>query len=565
MTSEVWTGLIDSFDDTKGWANRPLEWSRNKAGSRLWSKQRDIKTSVFDNRYTACMSCHDSGKSFVAADIAAWWVDSHPVGTAFVVTTAPTAAQVKTVLWQEITKIHERAELAGRINRGSAPEWFIGSTQVGLGRKPADYNVAAFSGIHALYPLVIIDEAGGVSRAIFDAVDTFATNRNARVLAIGNPDDPTSYFAKVCEPSSDWNVINIDGLRTPNMTREMVEPFPLLKALMEAEGIPYSTEATPSKVRDVLLSPDWVEERIVRWAGVARSQATALPKAKLAKVLLEKTNASQLFTAKVRGQFPPIGGGTNVIPLGWVEAAINRWMDWDDAGRVEQIGRRIVGVDVARTGSDQTVLAVRQGMVIERLDKSNQPDTMETANYAAGLVNWPRSLAVVDVIGIGAGVLDRLREMQREGRIGGEAIGFNASANSGRTDRLREFRFLNDRAAAWWRMRELLDPSQGSTVLLPPDDDLKEELVAPQWSLRTGGVIVVEEKKDVKDRIGRSTDSADAVIQAFWVDGLDAGHIEAGHESGVMGNPVKWAEKTAEGVIRYAGYDAIGDTEDDDW
>lgn len=564
MTTGVWSGLIDSFDDAKGWANRPLEWSREKAGSRLWSKQREIKMSVFNNRYTACKSCHDSGKSFSAADIAAWWIDSHPVGTAFVVTTAPTAAQVKTILWQEMTKIHERAELAGRINRGSSPEWFIGSTQVGMGRKPADYNIAAFSGIHALYPLVIIDEAGGVSKAIFDAVDTFATNRNARVLAIGNPDDPTSFFAKVCEPNSDWNVIHIDGLRTPNMTEEMVRPFPLLKALMEAENIPYSTEATPAMVRDVLLSPDWIEERIRRWAGVNRDQVN-LPPATLKTLLLEKTEASQLFVSKVRGRFPPIGGGTNVIPLGWVELAHNRWDDWEEAGKPDAIGRRIVGVDVARTGSDQTVLAVRQGQVIERLDKSNQPDTMETANYAAGLVNWPRSLAVVDVIGIGAGVLDRLREMQREGIIGGEAIGFNASANSGRTDLLREFKFLNDRSAAWWRMREMLDPSRGSTIALPRDDELTEELTAPQYTVRTGGVIVVESKADVKDRIGRSTDSADAVIQAFWVDGLDAGHEAEIAESGPYGNPIPWSAKAAEGVIRYAGYEAIGDREDDDW
>jgi hypothetical protein len=391
------------------------------------------------------------------------------------------------------------------------------------------------------------------------------------VLAIGNPDDPTSYFAKVCEPNSDWNVIHIDGLRTPNMTRELVigadasrPTFPLLAALMEAEKIPYATEPVPSMVRDVLLSPDWIEERIKRWAGVTKDQAK-LPLVKLRKVLLEKTGASQLFTAKVRGVFPPIGGGTNVIPLGWVELAHNRWDDWEEAGQVGQVGRRIVGVDVARTGSDQTVLAVRQGMVVEKLDKSNQPDTMQTANYAASLVNWPRSLAVVDVIGIGAGVLDRLREMQRTGEIGGEAIGFNASANSGRTDALREFKFLNDRSAAWWRMRELLDPSRGSTVALPRDDELTEELTAPQWELRTGGVIVVESKADVKDRIGRSTDSADAVIQAFWVDGLDAGHMDAGYESEVMGNPIRWSDKTAEGVIRYTGYQPIGNEEDDDW
>jgi len=554
MSGGIFSQAASEWDDDTSDSARPIEWSEKK-GNRLTLVQKAIKESVRDHRYTAVPSCHDSGKSFVAADIVAWWVDAHLTGQSLAVTTAPTSAQVKAILWQEITTIHERAELKGKINRGAAPEWYAGSTLVGLGRKPADYNTAAFQGLHSLYPLIVIDEAGGVARAIFDAVDTFATNRNARVLAIGNPDDPTSYFAQICKPDSGWNVIQIDGLRTPNMTKASVAKQPRLKALMEAEGIPYSEENIPTTVRDVLLSPEWIEERLARWAGVTLDDAP--------ERIVEKAAASQLFLSKVRGIFPPIGGGNSVIPLGWVELAMNRWDDWADAGKPEQVGRRIVGADIARGGQDQTCLSIRQGMVTQRIMRSNTGDTMETTDYVSGLVNWPRALGVIDVIGIGAGVLDRLRQMSREGTIIGDAIGFNASAQSKRTDILMEFKFFNDRSAAWWRMRELLDPSRNSKIALPRDEELKEELTAPTYKVLTGGVIKVEEKDDVKDRIGRSTDSADATIQSYWVDGLDPGHIDAGETSNVVGQPVKFTSQRQEGAFRYAGYTPFGQQEED--
>lgn len=557
MSGGIFTDMAREWDDETSDSAQPIAWSERN-GNRLIDIQKAIKESVRDHRYTAVPSCHDSGKSFVAADIVAWWIDAHLTGQAKAVTTAPTAAQVKAILWQEITTIHERAGLKGKINRGSAPEWFVGATLVGLGRKPADYNTAAFQGLHSLYPLIVLDEAGGVARAIFDAVDTFATNQNARVLAIGNPDDPQSYFAQICKPDSGWNVIQIDGLRTPNMSKARVAKFPILKTLMEAEAIPYSEENVPTTVRDVLLSPEWVEERLSRWAGVTDADLEAGP----ARVV-EKAAASQLFLSKVRGIFPPIGGGNSVIPLGWVELAMNRWDDWADLGKPEQVGRRIVGADIARGGQDQTCLSIRQGMVTQRLMRSNTGDTMETTDYVSGLLNWPRALGVIDVIGIGAGVLDRLRQMSREGSIHGDAIGFNASAQSKRTDLLMEFRFHNDRSAAWWRMRELLDPSRNSKVCLPRDEELKVELTAPTYKVLTGGIIVVESKDDVRDRIGRSTDSADATIQSYWVDGLDPGHIDAGETSNVVGNALKYTSSRPEGAIRYAGYQPFAEQEED--
>jgi len=101
---------------------------------------------------------------------------------------------------------------------------------VAFGRKPADHDQSAFQGIHALNPLILVDEACGVPKSIFDAVDSLATNTNARVLAIGNPDDPSSHFAQICKPGSGWHVIKVSAFDTPAYTGEEVpeELLPLL-------------------------------------------------------------------------------------------------------------------------------------------------------------------------------------------------------------------------------------------------------------------------------------------------------------------------------------------------
>ena len=84
----------------------------------------------------------------------------------------------------DVSKSHTVSSMPGRITLDA--KWYIGQELVGYGRKPADYDQPAFQGIHARYVLVIIDEAGGVPKSIFDAVDVLATNIDARVVAVGN-------------------------------------------------------------------------------------------------------------------------------------------------------------------------------------------------------------------------------------------------------------------------------------------------------------------------------------------------------------------------------------------
>lgn len=518
--NDVWNILAELNEPRPDYLHDPATWLVDKAKEEAWSVQRQILDALVHHRSVAVPSCHGVGKSHIASRAAGWWIDSHPPGEAMVVTTAPTSHQVSAVLWRYINQLHTRAKLAGRINRSPVDQWYIGPELVAYGRKPADYDKSSFQGLHApAGVLVIVDEAGGIQKWLWDAVDSLATDLNSRVLAIGNPDDPGAFFAQMCKPDSDWHVIQVDALRTPNMSAELIAEYPLLTALMKAEGIPYSTEQVSDKLGEALVHPMWVEERLRRWCGISKNAHLERDPEQLGSFVRKRAAASPLFLSKVRGIFPT-DASTGVIPLGWVQQAINRWHDWDDAGRPETMGRRVVGVDVAREGEDETVLAVRQGDVVREIETHVKQDTMETVDNVVGHLGTPQSMAVVDVIGIGAGVVDRLRQLKRKGVIEASVIDFNASAQSGRMDAIGEFKFRNDRSAGWWMLRQLLDPSRGSRLALPDDEALMEELVAVRYKVLNGAVIAVEDKDAIRKRIGRSTDRADAVMQSVWMDGV---------------------------------------------
>lgn len=447
----------------------PVGWIRDMLGEFFWSKQREIAESVRDNRYTAVQSCHDAGKSFCASRLVAWWLSVHPPGEAFSVTTAPTAAQVSAILWREIRRAHRKGKLHGYITSGAVPEWKLPDGEpIGYGRKPADEDQAAFQGIHAMYPLIVVDEAGGVPKTLFEAVDALATNENARVLAIGNPDSSTSYFAEICKPGSGWNVIRVDGLQTPNFTAEAVAEHPALVELFDELGLSPSTEEVPDDLRPLLLSPMWVAERIARW-GVT----------------------SPIFTAKVRGDFPEIGEDVLIDPA-LIRAAQERTLDPGPYA--------ILGVDVARFGTDRSVIVLRRGPVARVVaDNSKQATTETTGHVVVAHREHSADEIRVDGVGVGGGVVDQLVEQ------GYDVVDMQAGAAA-----VDGEHFLNARAEWYWALRERFEA--GDMDLDPDDDDLAGQLGSIRYKFTARGQIQIESKDDMRKRKLPSPDRADGLM-----------------------------------------------------
>ena len=197
-----------------------------------------------------------------------------------------------------------------------------------------------------------------------------------------------------------------------------------------------------------------------------------------------------------------------VIPGDWVQEAMNRWVERPlNPGRIVS-----VGVDPSRGGRDQTVIAMREDWHYHRLQKFEGQD-MKTGNDVAAkvieLAGTSHAPIHVDVIGIGAAVVDALTM-----HIGTRVIPVNVAERASETkDWSGTLAFTNRRAELWWRFRDLLNPANGYKIELPPDSQLKAELCAPTYNLMSTG-IKVESKQDIAKRLGRSTDSADAVIMA---------------------------------------------------
>ena len=425
----------------------PVSFAKS-IGVDLWSKQRELLESVVSHRKTAVHSAHESGKSFAAALAAAWWIESHPPGSAFVVSTAPTDPQVKAILWREIGRMHRLGGLAGRVN---LKEWYIGSELVGLGRKPSEYDATAFQGIHAEYVLLIIDEACGVPQSLWDAGETLVANEFSRVLAIGNPDDPATQFGAVCNPGSGYHVIGISAFETPNFTGEPVSP-----ALARS-----------------LISPMWVEERRKAWG-----------------------ESHPFWTSKVLGQFPAVSQ-IGMIPPALVLAAQARTL-------APSLPNQL-GVDVGG-GGDPTVIAQRRGPVVRVVHTDQEPDTMKTCGMIKiWLDALKASVAKIDVINLGRGVVDRGKE------LGFPYIGVNVSEKPIVTGDVEQF--PNKRSQYYFGLRQRF--VDGDIDLDPEDQDTAAEIVALRAKPNSRGQMVVEKKEDIKKRLGHSPDRVEAIMLAF--------------------------------------------------
>lgn len=173
-------------------------------------------------------------------------------------------------------------------------------------------------------------------------------------------------------------------------------------------------------------------------------------------------------------------------------------------------GSRDVGVDVSRGGRDKTVFSERRGSWFASLRLVSGADTPDGPAVIDKIIEFGfRDWRIkIDVVGVGSSPVD-------VGKLKGiEVVAMNGADKSVATDRSGSLQFANSRSEWFWLFREALDPQLGLEIALPPDSELAADLAAPRWALSARG-IQVEEKKKVKDRLGRSPDKGDAVVNAF--------------------------------------------------
>jgi len=194
-----------------------------------------------------------------------------------------------------------------------------------------------------------------------------------------------------------------------------------------------------------------------------------------------------------------------VVPTAWVDAAMARWRERPVRGAMDSLG-----VDVARGGRDQTIIARRHGAWFDILICMPGAETPDGPSVAGQVIQHRRDRAVVhiDVVGWGASPYDVLAGN------GVQTVPVNGAAKAAARTREGQLSFVNLRAQLWWRMREALDPNSEPQIALPPDAALRADLCAPRWRQAVTG-IQIEAKEDIIARIGRSPDRGDAVVMAL--------------------------------------------------
>ena len=430
----------------------PVAFAQDVLGVDLWSKQREVLEALPDNRRVAVKSGNGLGKGFCAAVAVLWFL--HHRDPAIVLSTAPTFRQVRHVLWRQIRRLHRPvADILGGKMLDTRWELADDRYAMGLSAETADQ----FQGFHSDNMLIVVDEAEGVSEEIYEAIESVMTSSDPRLLLIGNPTTVSGAFRRAFyEERNLYYTVTISALESPNV-------------------------AAGKSVMPGLATAKWVQERRETWG-----------------------EDNPIFRARVLGEFPDQAEDT-LFKLTEIEKAARR--DSPDSLDVEVGGRPaytevVLAVDVARFGSDRSVILRRRGDRVEEIRTFQKMDTMELTGWVVAAIREfnPRRV-FIDEIGVGAGVVDRLKEE------GHPVVGVNVARRSRQDDV-----FSNLRAEGFWRLRELF---ASGGISIPPDNQLMGELAALRYSYDSHGRVVMESKDAMRQRGLPSPDKADALMLAF--------------------------------------------------
>lgn len=407
-------------------------------------EQAEILIKAARNNKISVRSGRNIGKSTTCAWLILWWLCCFNRARALV--TAPSSTQLMDVLWAETLLWYRHLEPAfqemfehvhGELRNRAFPEYWAATY-----RTAPKENPESIIGRHADNFLVVVDEASGVADVLLSAIVTGLTGPNNKVILISNPRRTQGYYY-------DTHHVNRDQWVPLHYNSEM-------------------SNLVPASVKEEFKA---LERKWGRESGVYRTE--------------------------VLGEFP-LAEADQFIPLDIIEAAIYR--------EVAGAGQRFWGLDIARFGDDETVLAKRHGDVLAPLEGMHQRDTMQVAGWVAAHYNetitTERPTAIfADVIGLGAGVVDRLHE------LGLPVVGINVAESPSAS-----MKYLNLRAELYDRMRTWLYDRRG---VLPDDRELTAQLTSIKYDHESSGKLRIESKKAMKSRGVPSPDRADAVMLTF--------------------------------------------------
>lgn len=374
------------WNDPAGWVRDCLLWNKGEDGASDY--QNEIMTALPIEKRVSARGPHGIGKSSTAAWIVLWYSDTRDGKDWKVATTASAHRQLTKYLWPEIHKWVRRIrwDVLGRKPYVQGKELLDLSLKLTTGEAfaVASDNSDLIEGAHADNLLFLFDESKSIPPDTWDAVEGAFSSGVAYAFSISTPGEPNGRFFDIQSRKAgyqDWWVRHVS-----------------------------KEEAIASK----RISREWADARKKQWG-----------------------EDSAVYQNRVEGNFAA-SEEDGIIPLTYIERAIERWHELNETSNWGRLTK--LGVDVGR-GGDPTIIARAHGMAIKEFEESNERTIMPVTGRIKGIMDANKQVrAVIDVIGVGAGVVDRLREFKL---FSSRIIAFSASASTHAKDKTREFGFVN--------------------------------------------------------------------------------------------------------------------------
>jgi len=426
-------------------------------------------------------------KTFTAAIIALWFLDcwqenknTDPESTgAYVITTAPKRDQLHSQIWSEISRLYgnfgKGKLLTGELRMGTEMDTKWKAEAFVAGTKASEDSTTKAQGFHAQHMLIIIEETPGVPIPTLNALINTSTGGHNMILALGNPNSRQDNF-KEFNKIQNVRQIRISSYDHPNivLNKEVIPGAQTTQGLQRlkdkyGENHPmYLSRArgiTPDSAVDALIKAEWVDDAIKRYNELCDENGNPD---------MDKVTAYNILM-----------GADNVNGL---------------------------GVDVANSESgDEAAICEGKGYVCLNVESFPCPDSNrlgDTVHIRAKDKNVSDHDIGIDGIGVGAGTVN---EMKKLGHSENEINIIAGSSPISIPD--DEEIYLNLRSQMWWKARE--DFRLGKAAC-PDIDELKADLLAPKYEIKSDKKIKVQSKVEIKKTLGRSTNHGDAYVMWNW-------------------------------------------------
>lgn len=494
-TGRIKKWMFDGLEDG-------FRWDRVKSVDYIGNKQTFSIETEKDHTFLTTLVEHNS---HAAARVAVWWYkvfNESQVWTA----AAPPESNLKSILWGEIgsvfnshPKVFQGDEISSLKIKRSPLDFVQGQTVPSSGT--AAEREAKFSGKHRANLLFILDEADAIPDEVYKGIESCMSGGNVRMLLMFNP---RAMRGEVYRMIRDGRaaVVRLSAMSHPNVvTGEDVIPGAVMRETtvrrINSWCRPLQEMETPG--------PDTFELPSFLVGSTAKGHNGVLYKP-LVGGDYKITNPA--FSYMVLGEYPA-QAENQLISQEWTararsryDAYVSKFSEKPPAGIAG-----IMGLDAAELGVDANCACFRYGGYVSPLLTWTGVDMYVTGDRASQEFKTRKILTCnVDATGVGAGVAPHMR------RLNCNAHGIKVASKPTETTEQGDFGLMRDQL--WWACREWLRLDPGA--MLPPDEDLLEELHCPTYENRNGKIKVMD-KDTMREVLKRSPDRADALCLTFVV------------------------------------------------